>query len=293
MKVLVTGSAGFLGTKVMNLLKDDFELIGTDKDGRKGSLRMDIIDVNEVNSVIKKAKPDVVLHLASITDVDRCEVEKAFAKKINVDGTRNIIKACKGVNAKIIYVSTDFVFDGKKGDYKEDDKPNPLSYYAETKLEAESLVRKSGLRYLIIRPEVLYGYNGDGSERSFSNWVYVSLKNKKEIRVVDDHFNTPTLVDDITEAIKILIKKNREGRYHVAGPERLSRYGMALKIADAFGFDKALIGPIKTAELRQKARRPRDSSLNTEKLKREGVIMHSFGDGLKIMKKQIDQDGAD
>lgn len=288
MIVIVTGSAGFLGTKVMKILKDDFELIGTDKNGRKGSLRMDITDRDEVNSVMRKERPDVVLHIAAITDVDRCEVEKELAKKINVDGTKNIIKSCKDINAKIVYFSTDFVFDGKGGNYKEEDKPNPLSHYAETKLEAENLVRKSGLKYLIIRPEVLYGYNGDDSERSFSNWVYVSLKGKKEIRVVDDHFNTPTLVDDLAEAIKILIKKNKEGIYHVAGPERLSRYGMALKIADAFGFDKSLIRPIKTAELKQKAKRPRDSSLNTEKLKREGIMMHSFGDGLKIMKKQIE-----
>lgn len=289
MKVLVTGAAGFLGTKVMKLLKDDFDLIKTDKEGRKGSLKMDITDMDEVISVLNKEKPDVVLHIASVTDVDRCEVERGLAKKINVDGTNNMILACKAINAKIVYVSTDFVFDGKKGDYKEEDKPNPLSYYAETKLEAENLVRKSGLKYLIIRPEVLYGYNGDGSERSFSNWVYTSLKEKKEIKVVDDHFNTPTLVDDIAEAIKILIKKNKEGIYHVAGPERLSRYEMALKIADAFGFDKGLIKPIKTAELKQKAKRPRDSSLNTEKLKREGIMMHKFKDGLKIMKKQIEQ----
>ena len=288
MKVLVTGAAGFLGTKVMKLLKEDFDLIGTDKDGRRGSLKMDITDMEEISSVMNRTKPDVVLHLAGITDVDRCEADKRLAKKINAEGTKNIIKACEEIDAKIIYASTDFIFDGEKGDYKEDDKPNPLSYYAETKLEAENLVRKSDLRYLIIRPEVLYGYNGDGSERSFSNWVYVSLKDKKEIRVVDDHFNTPTLVDDIAEAIKILIKKNREGIYHVAGPDRLSRYDMAVKIADAFGFDKNLIKPIKTAELKQKAKRPRDSSLNTEKLKREGIIMHKFKDGLKIMKKQIE-----
>ena len=288
MKLLVTGAAGFLGTKVMKLLKDDFELIGTDMTAAKGNLNMDITKKEEVDFVFEKTKPDVVLHIAAMTDVDGCEFNRNIAKKINVDGTYNLIEACRKIKAKMVYLSTDFVFNGGKGDYKEDDMPDPLSYYAVTKLDAEKLVQRSGLKYIIVRPEVLYGYNGDGSERSFTTWVHDSLKQAKEIRVVNDQFSTPTLIDDIANAIKILIQKGKEGIYHVAGPEKLSRYDMAVKLAEVFGFDKSLIKSITSAELKQKAKRPVDSSLNIEKLKKEGVIMHAFGEGLKIMKKQME-----
>lgn len=287
MKILITGAAGFLGTKVMALLKDDFELIGTDTGTAKGSLKMDITKKDEVDFVFQKVKPDVVLHIAAMTDVDRCEVEKELAQNINVMGTKNIIDSCKKINARLVHISTDFVFNGGKGDYTEDDLPDPLSYYANTKLQAEELVKRSRLKWIVIRPEVLYGYNGDGSERSFVQWVYASLKQGKEIRVVDDQYNTPTLVDDIANALIILIKKGREGIYHVAGSEKLSRYDMAVKLAAVFGFDKRLIKRIKSSALKQQAKRPVDSSLNTEKLKKEGVIMHTFEEGLRIMKKQM------
>lgn len=287
MKILVTGAAGFLGTKVMKLLKDDFELVGTDREGIKGCLNMDITKREEVDFLLRKFRPDIVLHIAAMADVDRCEIERRAAHSINVMGTLNVVGGCSKISAKIVHISTDVVFNGGKGDYREDDLPDPLSYYARTKLEAEEVVRRSSIRWLIIRPEVLYGYNGDGSERSFTMWAYNNLKEGKEIRVVDDQFNTPTLTDDIANAIKVLVKKGREGIYHVAGSEGLSRYDMAVKVAEVFGLDKKLIKKIKTAELKQTAPRPRDTSLNIEKLKKEGVVMHSFGEGLRIMKKQM------
>lgn len=287
MKILVTGAAGFLGTKAMKLLADDFELVGTDKEDSKGCLKMDITKKEEVDFVVGKTMPDIILHIAAMADVDGCEEHKELANRINVLGTKNIAEACKKINAKVISFSTDFVFDGRKGNYKEDDFTNPLSYYARTKLDAENIVKKSGVKYIIIRPEVLYGYNGDGSERSFVNWAYQNMKEGKEIKVVDDQFNTPTLIDDIANAVAVLIKKGREGIYHVAGPERLSRHEMAAKIAKVFGLDASFAKPIKSSELKQKAKRPVDSSLNTEKLKREGIIMHDFEEGLRIMKRQM------
>lgn len=287
MKILVTGAAGFLGTKVMNILKDDFELIGTEREKRKGSIKMDITDRKEVFSVLERIKPDIVLHIAAMADVDACEIKKDLAWSVNVEGTKNIIEGCKRIGAKMIHISTDVVFDGKKSPYKEDDKPNPLSYYAKTKFEGEKAVRESGIKKLVLRVEVLYGYNGDGSERSFTIWAYENLKKGKEIRVVNDQFNTPTLIDDIANAIKLLIKKNKEGLYHVAGSQSLSRYEMAVKIAEIFGFDKSLIKPITSEELKQIAPRPKDTSLDIGKLIKEGITMHTFEEGIKIVKKQM------
>ena len=288
MKILVTGASGFLGTKIMSVLKGDFDVIGTDRDESRGNSKMDITDANEVSSTINRLKPDVVLHLAALADVDKCETDRDSARKINVDGTKNLIDACKKTNSKFIFISTDFVFDGKKGLYKEEDKPNPLSYYGATKLEAEKLVEKSGLKYLTLRLEVLYGFNGNGSERSFTMWVFNSLKQGKEIKVLDDQFSTPTLTDDIANAIRSLVNKNKEGLYHVCGSQRLSKYDMAVKLAEAFGFDKSLIKPMKTSEFKQAAARPKDSSMSIDKLKREGIKMHSFEEGLLIMKKQME-----
>lgn len=288
MKLLVTGASGFLGVKLVNVLKKDFQLIATSRVGNNGIIGMDISNMGEVSSVISRIKPEVVVHNAALTDVDRCEIEKELAWKINVEGTRNVLDACKSVKAKIVYFSTDFVFDGSNPPYGEDDIPNPLSHYAKTKREAEILVEKSGLEFLLIRPEVLYGFNGDGSERSFVNWVYQSLEKGIPIRVVNDQFNTPTLIDDIAEALRILLKKKRIGVYHVAGPQRLSRYEMALRIANAFKFDKSLIKSIPSSQLRQKAPRPRDSSLKSGKIAGEGIKMHTFDEGMLVMKKQVE-----
>ncbi|MBD3313750.1 dTDP-4-dehydrorhamnose reductase [Candidatus Woesearchaeota archaeon] len=287
MKVLVTGAAGFLGTKIMQTLKNDLELVGTDRQGKEGYQIMDITDRNEVISVIGKEKPDAVIHCAAMTDVDASETEKEKARKINVEGASNVVDACEQYGSTIVYISTDFIFEGDRGGYKEEDEPNPLSYYAKTKLEAENIVRQRSSDYLIIRPEVLYGYNGNRSERSFTIWVYDNLKKGNHINVVDDQYNTPTLIDDIAEAISKLLKKDSKGIYHVAGPERLSRYEMAVKLAEVFGFDKNLIKPITSDKLKQKAKRPKDSSLDTEKLKKEGINMHTFEQGLRIMKGQM------
>jgi dTDP-4-dehydrorhamnose reductase len=290
MKILVTGASGFLGTKVMNILKDSFELTGTYHNKKKeGFVYLDLADRDSTLRVVEQTKPDVILHTASLANVDECELDKEKAKLVNIVGTQNIIEAARKVNAKLVYISTDFVFDGEEGDYKESYIPKPLSFYAKTKLMAEVKVVESGLEYLIIRPEVLYGYNGDGTERSFVFWVYESLKDGKTIKIVNDQFNTPTLVDDIAFALKVLIEKGCIGIYHVAGSERLSRYDMAVKVAETFGFDKSLVRPISAAELKQPAPRPLDSSLNITKLLKEGVTMNSFGDGLKIMKYQMEK----
>ncbi len=247
---------------------------------------MDITNKSEVMRTLLKNLPDVVIHLAAMTDVDKCEIEKARAKKVNVHGTSNLIEACKKISAKIIYLSTDFVFDGKRGYYEEKDDTNPLSYYAKTKLWGEIIVEKSELDYLILRPSVLYGYN-DILGRGFVNWVINNLIEREEIRVVIDQVYTPTLIDDIANGIEVLLNRGCSGIYHLAGPQKLSRYEMALIIAKTFNFENSLIHPITASELKQKAIRPIDSSLNIEKIKREGIYMHNFIDGLKIMKKQM------
>nr|AQS34564.1 hypothetical protein [uncultured archaeon] len=291
-KILITGAAGFLGTKLRKVLGKDkiFSIIGTDLQPREeGIIKLDITDKEVVIKIFKEQRPNVVIHTAAMSDVDGCEDRKELAWKINVDGTKNIVEGCNAVDCTMLHISTDFVFDGERGNYTEHDTPNPLYYYAKTKYAGEQAVQDNCKDWIIVRPEVLYGFNGNNTERSFTVWAVQNLKEKKRIDVVNDQYSTPTLIDDIAHAIGVLIKKRKRGIWHVAGPDRLSRHDMAVALAEEFGLDKKLIIPITSEALKQKALRPRDSSLNTEKLKDNGIMMHGFREGVKMMREQMEE----
>lgn len=276
MKILTTGSNGFLGTKLMSILSKKFNVIGIDRESD--------ITKNEVIDKIKRIKPDIIIHAAAYTDVDECEIEKEKCYDVNVNGTKNIIEAAKLINAKIIYISTDFVFDGKKGNYKEEDTLNPINYYSKTKFEAEELVKKNS-NYLIIRSAVLYGYNNKNDNFNFVEWVIENLKGDNKIKIVNDQINSPTLIDDICYSIIKLI--NQTGIFNVAGSESISRYDFALKIAEVFNLNKNLIEPVTSEELNQRAVRPKNLSLDISKITSLGIEMSNIEEGLLKMKKQI------
>lgn len=183
---------------------------------------------------------------------------------INVNGTRNIVEIAEEINAKLIYISTDYVFDGEKGMYKENDQTNPVDYYGETKLEGENVVKETCDDYLIVRPSVLYGWNP--VKLNFVTWMIKELKEGNKINIVKDQFNTPTLADDLAELILELIKKESFGIFHISGSERISRFDFALKIAGIFDLNKNLIKPITTDQLNWIAKRPMDSSLDVSKI---------------------------
>lgn len=280
MKVLVTGISGILGSALAEI---DRNIIGTYNKNKPNienkSIFLDITDIDKVLMELIKEKPDIVIHTAALTDVDYCEDHKEEAFSTNVIGTKNILEACKKIDAKIVFMSTDFVFDGLKGLYKETDLVNPISYYSKTKVECENIVR-AYKNHIIVRTGVIYGKG----TKKFVNFVIDSLKNKQKIKVVLDHFNSPTLNFDLAKAILKLLNKNFIGTIHLAGSERISRYDFALNIAYVFGLDNNLIVPIKSSDFDQKARRPKDSSLNVEKAKNLGICLSSTIDGLKKMK---------
>ena len=211
-KIIILGSNGFLATKITNTL----DIIPITKQQ---------LDITKNLNLIKSINPDIIIHPAGITNVDKCELNKPLAKKTNIKATKNLTDLCKKLNIKLIYFSTDFIFNGKKGDYKETDKPDPINYYGYTKLKAENIV-KTLKNHLILRVAILYGHNGNNSERSFTNWLYNQLKKDKKIKIVDDQIGTPTLIDDIAKAIPKLI--NKTGTYHLAGSQKLSRYERSL-----------------------------------------------------------------
>jgi len=267
MRLIITGASGLLGSKVVNLAKQQYEVIPLHNTNplHPNSIQVDITNQNQVLHLFNKLKPSVVIHTASETNVDKCEIQKEQAWKINVEGTRNLAEACKKAGSKLLYISTDYVFDGEKGNYTEQDKPNPINYYGITKLEGENQVIHSQ-NYVTLRTSVLYGWHP--WKQNFVTWIMNSLKQNKAIIVVEDHYNTPTLADNLAEIIIESIQKNLQGLYHASGSQRISRYEFALQIAKTFNLDHSLIKPIKMSQLTTwVAKRPKDSSLNISKMK--------------------------
>lgn len=282
-KILIIGASGLLGSKIYEKFSKHYKLIGTYSKNKHDNIYHYGLTKKDL-TIFKETKPDIVIHTAGMTKLDPCETNKEEAYKVNVEGTENIVKGCKLNNSKIIYLSTDFVFDGKKGDYKEEDETNPLSYYAKTKLKSEELIKNSGLDYIIPRVAVLYGAK---QNNKLVSWCIDQLKNKEYVTLIADHIRTPTLVDNVAEALNVLIQKNKQGTYHIAGSEKLSAFSMGVRIAEVFNFDKKYLKPITSHRFQQIAPRPRDSSLNIEKLQKEGIKMSSFVEGLRKIKEQM------
>jgi dTDP-4-dehydrorhamnose reductase len=289
-KLVITGSAGLLGSKVMKFAKHDYEVIPlhNTKPLHPNSLKLDITDRKQVYNLLTKLKPDIAIHAASETNVDKCETEKEHVWKTNVEGTRNIALACSKAGAKLVYISTDYIFDGEKGNYKEQDKPNPINYYGVTKLEGENQVIYHCKNYAILRTSVLYGWHP--WKQNFATWIISMLKQNKEITIVKDHYNTPTLADNLAEITIEAVQEDLQGLYHVSGSERISRYEFAQQIAKTFNLDPNLIKPIKMRQLAAWiAKRPKDSSLSTDKIQKQLKTKPlNITEGLNRMKKEAE-----
>ncbi|MGZ7117065.1 MAG: dTDP-4-dehydrorhamnose reductase [Methanobacterium sp.] len=281
--IFVTGGSGLLGSK---FTRDyfNYDIIRTfNANPENKCISLNITDEKDTLNKIRSANPDLVIHSAALTNVDYCEDHRREAFEINVKGTQNIVKACEKVGSKLIYVSTDFVFDGEKGMYEERDKTNPLGYYALTKLQGEESVQNSVLDYAITRVSVLYGWH---RRSNFVTWVIDELNAGNEINVVTDQYNSPTLADNVAEAIIKIFEKDKEGVYHTSGSERINRFDFAKNIAEVFNLDKGLINPIKSNKFVQKAKRPKDSSLCVEKAEKDlKMKMFNTLEGLNEMKK--------
>jgi dTDP-4-dehydrorhamnose reductase len=286
---LVTGASGLLGNKIVALAESDYLVTPTDitEPLHPNAVKADITDSDGVSHLFRKLGPDIVIHTASETNVDKCETEKERAWKINVEGTRNIAEACQKTNAKLICISTDYVFDGEKGFYDEEDKPNPINYYGLTKLEGEKQVTRHCKNYAILRTSVLYGRHP--WKQDFATWIINKLKQNQEITVVDDHYNTPTLAENLAKMALEVGAGDLQGIFHASGCERISRYEFARRIAKTFGLETGLIKPIKMSELTAWiAKRPKDSSLSTEKVRKQlRTKPLNITEGLSKMKQEM------
>ncbi len=286
--ILITGGTGLLG-KALIETNPSYNIIPTyfpnKPDTKTGVFNeLNITDKDKVLSSIKLVNPDVIIHTAAIGDVDYCEKNKDKSWATNVEGTKNIIEAAKECNAKIIYISSNAVFDGSNPPYREEDRVNPLSYYGETKVVCERLVRNSGLDYAIVRAILMYGWNNPLERQNMLTWI---LGSKTPLKIVDDIYSNPLLATNCAEAIWAIIKKKRTGIYHVAGADCMSRYDFALKIVEVFGLDIS-ISPVPDSYFGF-APRPLNTCLCTEKMTLELVKPISVYEGLNILKGEYDR----
>lgn len=286
MKVLVIGASGQVGGAIMRLSPKNWEVIGTYSGKHKpGLIHLDVSNRDEVFEVFKRARPDVVILSAAFTNVDLCETDKERADAVNVSGPLNVCDASMKYGSKMVYMSTDYVFDGENGPYREDDAPNPLGHYAWTKLEGERITAFTP-NHLIIRTTGVY--SADPDSLNFVMQVIKRLGAGESMRVPSDQYGTPTLADNLADGILTLLTLGKTGIYNVAGSDFMDRYSFALLIADIFGLDKSLIAPIDTPSLGQKARRPLRAGLVVEKIEREaGIKMVGAREGLMIVKERL------
>ncbi len=289
MKVLGTGLQGLVGSRITELLKDKYEFENISR-----STGVDITDRQQVLEAIKNSDAEIVLHLAAKTDVDGCEKDKedrenGEAWKINVEGTKNVAEACEESNKKLIYVSTDFVFDGTIGDnefYSEDDMPRPVNWYAQTKYEGEKIVQELASSWMILR--LAYPYRADFTKSDFVRAVKKRLEAGQDVTMVNDHIFTPTFIDDFANAIDRLIMQSATGIFHTVGSESLSPFAAAHKIAETFSFDTTLIHETTREEFfAGRAQRPFRLAIKNAKILQLGIHMRTLTDGLQEIKKQL------
>jgi len=264
MKFLVTGSAGLVGSQVVkDLIKQNhtvYSCYHDEKSVHGTPVPLDLTDQDKIIQTIQETKPDRIIHLAAMTNVDLCETEKELAIQINVKATETISKQAAKQQAFFVYVSTDYVFDGIKGMKKEDDAPNPLGFYGKSKLEGEFTLNKLASSWCIARTSTPFGIHH--KKKSFPLWIKESLEAKKEIPVLVDQFTSPTYVSNLSKMLIEVAIRQITGVIHLAGATRISRYDLAELIADNLSLDKKLLIPTKTDEMNWKAQRPKDSSLD-------------------------------
>lgn len=303
-KILITGSNGLLGQKLVYKLKNknNIECIATargenrlvDKIGYKYA-ELDITNYENVNTVFSKFLPDVIINTAAMTNVDACETDRDGANLLNAVSVKNQVtvleklkKENHSYNPHFIHLSTDFIFDGTHGPIDENEKPNPLSYYAETKLEAEHIVQSSSLLWAIARTVLVYGIVDNMSRSNIVLWVKQNLEQGKTINVVDDQFRTPTLAEDLADGCILIAEKNAKGIYNISGKDFLSILEIAHLVADYYKLDKTLIKPSKSADIKQPAKRPPITGFIIDKAINDlGYNPHSFVEGIKFLEEQL------
>lgn len=303
MKILGTGLTGLVGSRITELLKDKYEFENVSR-----NTGIDILDEKSLLDFLKSSSAEYVIHLAAKADVDGCEndkeedlrilesknkedqEEKFKSKKtawaINVIGVKNVVDACERTGKRLIYISTDFVFNGEKDFYTEDDKPDPINWYGKTKYEGEKIIGLSKIPWTILR--ISYPYRANFAKKDFARILIDKLNNGERLKMITDQIITPTFVDDLARVLDYFFQNNTSGVYHATGSDSLSPYDIAMKTAKMFDFDLGLIDKTTLAEFfKERARRPFHLALKNDKIRKLGIEMKTFEEGLFQIKKGL------
>ncbi len=295
-KILITGANGLLGQKLV-LLFSTMENTAVIASG-KGPLRInfqnvtyldvDLANRNEVFAAFIKVAPTHIIHAAAVTQVDLCEHDNEMCWRNNVIASENLIELAEELDAYFQYISTDFVFDGTDGPYKETDQPHPINFYGKSKHVVEQLLMKCQLDYAIVRTVLVYGVGQNLSRSNLVLWVKNKLENQEPIRVVNDQWRSPTLVEDLAKGCKLILEKNATGIFHISGKEYLTPYDIALQTAKIFGLDADLISPTDASTFKEIGTRPLKTGFDISKsIKELGFEPVSLQAGLMFIKDQL------
>ncbi len=298
--ILVTGSNGLLGQKlVYNLIqRSDVKLVATSI-GENRLIRkegylyepLDITNKAQVEKVVAKYKPDIIINTAAMTNVDACETKREEAWALNVTAVKNFADAIADSPTLFVHLSTDFIFDGEKGsEYLETDTPNPISYYALTKWEGEKVLLQSKIKWAVARTIIVYGIVDNMSRSNVVLWAKDALSKGQKINVVDDQFRSPTLAEDLAEGCIAIADKGASGVFNLSGKETMSVLELVHRVADCWKLDKTLVTAIKSNTLNQAAKRPPRTGFIIDKAKKElNYNPHSFTEGLLILDQQLNE----
>jgi dTDP-4-dehydrorhamnose reductase len=294
---LITGSNGLLGQKLTDLLQNQNEInwIATARGKNRNPklsdthfATMDITNPEEIEQIFGRYKPSVLIHTAAMTQVDDCETQQETCWLQNVQAVEYLINACSKYHTFFVHLSTDFIFDGSAGPYDEAAAANPISFYGNSKWEAEKRLQNSSIEWAIARTVLVYGIVEDMSRSNIILWVKKSLEEGKLIKVVDDQWRTPTLAEDLAMGVYLVAQKREKGIFNISGKDFLSPYQMALATADFFGLDKNLIQRADSTTFSQPAKRPPKTGFIIEKARKIlGYQPHSFQEGLELLQKQM------
>ena len=297
LNVFITAGSGLLGKALLETCPNKYKLNATyfpnkpDKFPKSiNFFELNITNRDKVLNCIRRIKPDVIIHTASIGNVDFCEKNKDISWSTNINGTKNIIEAAKECNSEIIYISSNAVFDGNNPPYKEEDEINPINYYGETKVICERLVKNSKLKSVIIRAILMYGWHNSLERQNMVTWILDSISKGVPLKIVNDTYSNPLLSLNCADAIWATIKKEKTGIFHVAGADCISRYDFALKIVEIFNLDKSILTPVPNSYFTGIAPRPCNTCFCTDKMEQElGIKSIGVEEGLKFLKDRINK----
>lgn len=299
MKIMVTGSNGLLGQKLIHQLanRPDVTLLATARGNNRlkqqtgyAYTSLDITDGPAVLALCQAWQPDAIIHTAAMTQVDDCEDQQDACWELNVTAVDHLIRAAEAVNAHLVHLSTDFIFDGAAGPYDETAAPNPLSFYGKSKLAAEKLLLDSSISYSIIRTVLVYGVAEDMSRSNIVLWAKGALEKGQPLRIVSDQFRTPTLAEDLAQGCILAATKRAQGIYNISGKDQMSVLELVKRVAKYFDLPTDQISEVSTDTLNQRARRPLVTGFVLDKARRDlGYEPHSFEEGIALVISQTAQ----